>query len=40
MERNHIRQVLQEAHGNKAEAARTLNVAVTTLYRKMQECGL
>jgi len=36
----HIRQVLGETHGNKAEAARLLGVAVTTLYRKMQEYGL
>ncbi|MBC8084914.1 MAG: sigma-54-dependent Fis family transcriptional regulator [Hymenobacter sp.] len=40
MERNHIRTVLQEAHGNKTEAARLLGVALTTLYRKIQEYGL
>ncbi|HEX8428170.1 sigma-54 dependent transcriptional regulator [Hymenobacter sp.] len=40
MERNHIRSVLQEAHGNKTEAARILGVALTTLYRKIQEYGL
>ncbi|TGE18064.1 helix-turn-helix domain-containing protein [Hymenobacter elongatus] len=39
-ELHHIRQVLAEAHGNKAKAARMLNVAVTTLYRKRQEYGL
>ncbi|TGE29179.1 sigma-54-dependent transcriptional regulator [Hymenobacter metallicola] len=39
-EMHHIRQVLGQAHGNKAEAARLLGVAVTTLYRKMQEYGL
>ncbi|GAA3936195.1 helix-turn-helix domain-containing protein [Hymenobacter algoricola] len=36
----HMRPGLAEAHGNKAEAARMLNVAVTTLSRKMQEYGL
>jgi DNA-binding NtrC family response regulator len=29
-----------ECHGNKAEAARRLGVALTTLYRKLQEYGL
>ncbi|TGE25172.1 sigma-54-dependent Fis family transcriptional regulator [Hymenobacter aquaticus] len=40
MERSHIQAVLQQAHGNKTEAARMLGVALTTLYRKIQEYGL
>ncbi|MDF7813757.1 sigma-54 dependent transcriptional regulator [Hymenobacter sp. YC55] len=40
MECQHIRSVLQEAHGNKTEAARILGVALTTLYRKIQEYEL
>ena len=40
VEKNHIRTVLHEAHGNKTEAARILGVALTTLYRKIQEYGL
>jgi len=39
-ERQHIRRVLLEVGGNKAEAARVLGIAHTTLYRKIQEYGL
>ena len=40
MERQHIRRVLLEVAGNKTEAARVLGIALTTLYRKLQEYGL
>lgn len=40
LERQHIRRILLEVGGNKAEAARVLGIAHTTLYRKMQEYGL
>ena len=39
-EMQHIRRILLEANGNKAEAARVLGIAHTTLYRKIQEYGL
>ncbi len=32
--------VLNHARGNKTEAARLLNIGLTTLYRKLQEYGL
>jgi len=37
IEKNHIIKVLHHTKGNKAEAARLLNIAVTTLYRKLEE---
>ena len=40
VERQHIRRILLDTGGNKAEAARVLGIAHTTLYRKMQEYGL
>ena len=40
MEKQHVQRVLLECGGNKAEAARVLGVAHTTLYRKIQEYGL
>ncbi|OON70901.1 sigma-54-dependent transcriptional regulator [Hymenobacter sp. CRA2] len=40
VEARHILQVLQQAGGNKAEAARRLDIGVATLYRKLQEYGL
>ena len=40
VEKQHVQRVLLEAGGNKAEAARVLGVAHTTLYRKIQEYGL
>jgi DNA-binding NtrC family response regulator len=40
MEKKHIQSVLQYAKGNKTEAARLLNIGLTTLYRKMEEYGI
>ena len=40
VERDHIQRVLLETHGNKTESARVLGIALTTLYRKLQEYGL
>jgi DNA-binding NtrC family response regulator len=37
MEKQHIRKVLLYARGNKTEAARLLNIGLTTLYRKIEE---
>ena len=39
-ERLHVQRILLECGGNKAEAARVLGIAHTTLYRKVQEYGL
>ena len=36
----HIQRVLNHTHGNRAEAARLLNIGVATLYRKLKEYGL
>lgn len=40
MERVHIHKVLQHTGGNKAEAARLLEIGVATLYRKIEEYKL
>ena len=40
VEKQHVQRVLLECGGNKAEAARVLGIAHTTLYRKIQEYGL
>ena len=40
MEKEHIQKVLAFAKGNKTEAARLLNIGLTTLYRKMEEYGI
>lgn len=37
LERGHIRRVLRQVAGNKAEAARLLGIGLTTLYRKLEE---
>ncbi|MDF2517111.1 MAG: sigma-54-dependent Fis family transcriptional regulator [Sphingobacterium sp.] len=37
MERQHIQRVLQHTNGNKAEAARLLEIGIATLYRKLEE---
>ena len=37
VERNHIKKVLHHTAGNKTEAARLMNIGVTTLYRKIEE---
>ncbi len=40
IERAAIRQTLHQVAGDKAEAARTLGIAVSTLYKKLQKYGL
>ena len=37
VEKEHIQKVLHHTDGNKTEAAKLLNIAVTTLYRKLAE---
>jgi two-component system NtrC family response regulator len=37
VEKNHIRKVLAHTKGNKTEAARLMNIGLTTLYRKLEE---
>ncbi|WP_295801958.1 sigma-54 dependent transcriptional regulator [Mucilaginibacter sp.] len=37
VEKNHIRKILQYTKGNKTEAARLMNIGLTTLYRKIEE---
>ncbi len=37
VERLHIQKVMNYTNGNKSEAARLLNIAITTLYRKLEE---
>ncbi|WP_214072659.1 sigma-54 dependent transcriptional regulator [Mucilaginibacter sp. dw_454] len=37
IEKQHIYKVLSYAHGNKTEAARLLNIGLTTLYRKLDQ---
>ena len=39
-EKLHIQKVLNYTNGNKTETARLLNIALTTLYRKIDEFGL
>ena len=40
VEKMHIQRVLAFTHGNKVEAARLLNIGLTTVYRKIAEYGL
>ncbi|WP_304344388.1 sigma-54 dependent transcriptional regulator [Chryseobacterium koreense] len=40
IEKQHILKVLNYTKGNKAEAARLLNIGIATLYRKLVEYGL
>jgi two-component system NtrC family response regulator len=40
VEKLHIQRILNYAKGNKAEAARLLNIGLTTIYRKMETYGL
>ncbi|WP_300604749.1 sigma-54 dependent transcriptional regulator [Niabella sp.] len=40
MEKSHIRRILQFTKGNKAEAARILEIGIATLYRKIDEYRL
>lgn len=39
LEKIHIQKVLQYTKGNKAEAARLLEIGIATLYRKLEEYG-
>jgi transcriptional regulator with PAS, ATPase and Fis domain len=40
VEKSHIQKVLLYTKGNKTEAAKLLNIGLTTLYRKIEEYGL
>ena len=40
IEKAHIRKVLNYTKGNKAEAARLLEISIATLYRKVEEYKL
>ena len=40
VEKHHIQNVLTHTKGNKTEAARLLNIGLTTLYRKLEEYKL
>jgi len=40
MEKKHIQKVLKYTNGNKTESAKLLNIALTTLYRKIDEYKL
>jgi len=40
VEKHHIQHVINHTHGNRAEAARLLNIGVATLYRKLKEYGM
>lgn len=40
VEKLHIQRVLNHTRGNKTEAAKLLNIGLTTLYRKIEEYGL
>jgi DNA-binding NtrC family response regulator len=40
LERAAIRQTLRQTAGNKANAARTLGIAISTLYEKLKKFGI
>ena len=40
VEKNHIRKMLIHTKGNKTEAAKLMNIGITTLYRKIEEYRL
>jgi two-component system NtrC family response regulator len=40
VEKLHIKRVLKYTNGNKVEAAKLLNIGLTTVYRKLEEYGL
>ncbi|HLK30329.1 MAG TPA: sigma-54 dependent transcriptional regulator [Puia sp.] len=40
IEKSHIQRVLKHTRGNKVEAAKLLNIGLTTLYRKIEEYDL
>jgi len=40
VEKQHIQKILEYTHGNKAKAARLLEIGLATLYRKMEEYSI
>ena len=40
IERKHILKVMEYTRGNKAEAARLLEIGIATLYRKLENYGI
>jgi len=40
IEQSHIRKMLHYTNGNKAEAARLMDIGLATLYRKIEEYGI
>jgi DNA-binding NtrC family response regulator len=40
VEKQHIRKILRYTNGNKAKAARLLEIGLATLYRKMEEYAI
>ncbi|TAE40692.1 MAG: sigma-54-dependent Fis family transcriptional regulator [Sphingobacteriales bacterium] len=40
LEKHHIAKIMQYTKGNKTEAAKLLNIGLTTLYRKLEEYGI
>jgi DNA-binding NtrC family response regulator len=40
VEKLHIQRILHYTRGNKVEAARLLNIGITTIYRKMETYGI
>ena len=40
IERSHIQKMLHYTNGNKAEAARLMDIGIATLYRKIEEYGI
>lgn len=40
MEKQHIQKILRKTHGNKTQAAKILDIGLTTLYQKIKDYGL
>ena len=40
MEKNHVRKVLSHTNGNKTQAAKLLDIGLTTLYQKIKDYNL